>query len=257
MKRLFDIGHWQHACVLGALAMGVAAPAFANGPFGETHSEHWGVITRNTIGSPVASLRDGPYGSFGVTGDAAEPPFGKGSLGIEVGVFGTTAEKVDFGNEVDFFGDPVLALSAVGFRVFQTGENAGINARNMPNIRFEIDANLNALPADNYTTMVWVPDAAPVTDRWSGYIDATTTGNWYFTGAEGTATGCDGSLTCNFAQAKAALSDGGVAPIFYSVAVGKGRDNAWVGAIDGLRINNTIYDFEADGVKSRGPRDHW
>lgn len=48
-----------------------------------------------------------------------------------------------------------------------------------------------------------------------------------------------------------------MAPIFYSVAVGKGRDNAWVGAIDGLRINNTIYDFEADGVKSRGPRDHW
>jgi hypothetical protein len=34
-----------------------------------------------------------------------------------------------------------------------------------------------------------------------------------------------------------------------SVAVGKGRDYAWQGAVDGLRINSTIYDFEPLGVK--------
>src|SRR5256714_5557515 len=41
---------------------------------------HWGVIDRNTIGSAVADLRAGPYGSFGVTGSSAQPPFGVGSL---------------------------------------------------------------------------------------------------------------------------------------------------------------------------------
>ena len=33
----------------------------------------------------------------------------------------------------------------------------------------------------------------------------------------------------------------------YSVAVAKGRDFAWQGAVDGLRINGTIYDFEPLG----------
>jgi hypothetical protein len=221
-------------------------------------AEHWGVITRNTIGSPVAELRTGPYGSFGVTGPAGRPPFGKGSLGIYVADRATSlaspAEKVDYGNEVDFYGDRVLALNQVGYHVFQTAENVGYGGgRNLPSIRFEIDANLNTLPADNFTTMVWVPDAVPTgsLNRWSGYIDATTNGNWYFTGAEEAATGCTQAFNCNFAQAKAALNDGGNEPIFYTVAVGKGRDNIWVGAVDGFRLNSDIFDFEATGVRVR------
>lgn len=220
-------------------------------------SEHWGVITRNTIGSPVAELRTGPYGSFGVTGPAGRPPFGKGSLGIYVANNSTTlsppSEKVDFGNEVDFFGDPVLALNEVGFHVFQTGENASAaygGPTNMPNIRFEIDPNLTLAPATNYTTMVWVPDPAPVTNRWSGYIDATpVTSDWYFTGNAGVVTGCNQATMCDFGTAKDRLDDGGDEPVIYTVAVGKGRDNIWVGAVDGFRINSQIFDFEATGVR--------
>ena len=26
----------------------------------------------------------------------------------------------------------------------------------------------------------------------------------------------------------------------------------WIGAVDGLRLNDKIYDFEADGVKEKG-----
>jgi hypothetical protein len=192
-------------------------------------------------------------------GVLTEPPFGSGSLGIEVAAVTGFVEKTDFGNEVDFFGDPVLALTAVGFHVFQTGENAGFNGvvqanpGNMPNIRFEIDANLNALPADDYTTMVWTPAGVPNAsiNQWSAYIDATTSGTWFFTGAEGTATGCSLTTPCTFAAAKAALTDGGATPIVYTVLVGKGRDNMWIGAVDGLRLNNVIYDFEEDGVRSR------
>ncbi|MDQ2965698.1 MAG: hypothetical protein M3R57_07600, partial [Chloroflexota bacterium] len=193
----------------------------------------------------MAELRTGPY----VTGPGGSPPFGKGSLGIEVNNVPGFIEKVDFGNEVDFFGDPVLALTEVGFHVFQTGENVVAGGpTNMPNIRFEIDPN-GAVNPSNFTTMVWVPGPALVTNQWSGYIDATTNGSWYFTGTTGVSTGCNSSTMCTFAQAKASLDDGSPTPTFYTVMIGKGRDNMWVGAVDGLRLNNDVYDFEATGVR--------
>ena len=33
--------------------------------------------------------------------------------------------------------------------------------------------------------------------------------------------------------------------------VTKGRDNSWQGAVDGLRINGTVFDFEETGVFER------
>jgi hypothetical protein len=234
------------AIVASVAALGVSAIASNDGD----RSEHWGVITRNTIGSPVADLRTGPYGSFGVTGPAASPPYGKGSLGIEVNNPTGFVEKVDFGNEVDFFGDPVLALTEVGFHVFQTGENVTAGGpRNMPNIRFEIDPN-TPTDANDYSTMVWVPDAAPVVNRWSSFIDATSTGEWYFTG--GDVPPCTQATPCTFAAAKAALAASGPPdPIIYTAAVGKGRDDRWVGAVDGFRINRKTYDFEDEPVGVR------
>jgi hypothetical protein len=219
-------------------------------------SDHWGVITRNTIGSPVAALRNGPFGSFNVTGPYASPPYGTGSLGIEVAdkstSLSTPSEKVDFGNEVDFYGDPVLGLNKVGFHVFQTGENVGYGGPgNMPNIRFEI--NPKVPPGDTYSTLVWLPAPVPVTsqNQWSKYIDATQTGSWYLTGNELGPTTCSSSNPCPFPALKTAFVNANANPTIYSVAVGKGRDNMWIGAVDGLRINQNIYDFEADGVRVR------
>jgi len=244
-----------------SMVVAIAAAFFAlgGGAYAVTQTsspdvgEHWGIITRNTIGSPVADLRSGPYGSFGQTGLFSHPPRGTGSLGIEVSDNSTTqsppSEKVTYGNEVDFFGDPVSGLTRVGFHVFQSGENAAIGARNMPNISLEINPHV---AGKTYTSMVWVPDAAPWVNKWSGPINAATTGNWYFTnGTVAAATGCDQTLTCSFSDAQSALvaqNDGSGAATIYTVAVGKGRDDAWVGAVDALRINNTIYDFETDGV---------
>ncbi|MFD3564922.1 hypothetical protein ACFWVU_35465 [Streptomyces sp. NPDC058686] len=242
------------AIVASTLPGSASASAETGGTGG---SDHWGVIARNTIGSPVAALRKGPFGTYGVQGPLAAPPYGAGSLGIEVADHATSladpAEKIDFGNEVDFYNKPVLDLNKLGFHVFQTGENVDYGGtKNLPNIRLEIDANLNDPTTDDYTTLVWVPDALPVTNQWSGYIDATASGYWFLTGAEGTATGCTASAPtpCTFAQVKAALDDGGDAPKILTVAVGKGRDHLWAGAVDGLRINDTIYDFEANGVRA-------
>lgn len=222
-------------------------------------SEHWGVITRNTIGSPVAALRNGPYGSFGKTGAISRPPYGQGSLGIEVANNSTTlnppSEKVDFGNEVDFYGNPVLGLNQVGFYVFQTGENITVNGGpgNMPVIRFEIDPNLTAHPSVGYSTMTWVPDPVPQgnVDAWSPYLNAATTGKWMLSGQAGTDTGCTQGTPCTFSQLKTQLNAHADAPTILTAAVGKGRDNMWIGAVDGLRINQNIYDFEASGVVTR------
>src|SRR5207247_6947208 len=98
----------------------------------------WGIITRNTIGSPVADLRTGPYGSFGHTGAFSTPPRGQGSLGIEVSDNSTTqsppSEKVSFGNEVDFLRDLLSHLNRVGFSVFQTANNDDIGPLKLPNV---------------------------------------------------------------------------------------------------------------------------
>jgi hypothetical protein len=158
---------------------------------------------------------------------------------------------VSFGNEVDFFNDPVSGLSDVGFRVFQTAENASIGSRNLPNISIEINPNVASV---NYTTMVWVPDPVSTLNRWSGFINAATTGDWYFTnGSVATATGCTQALTCSLADAKQALvdqNDGSGAATIDTIAVSKGRDNAWAGAVDNLRINDKVYDFEPWGVQA-------
>ncbi|MFK0151445.1 hypothetical protein ACIQVK_05090 [Streptomyces sp. NPDC090493] len=252
----------KRRAVLGVTALvavaATAVPGSAAATDGERGSpDHWGVITRNTIGSPVAALRTGPFGSFGVTGPAARPPYGRGSLGIEVADNSTLlkppAEAVHFGNEVDFYGEPVLELREVGFHVFQPGENVGYGGPgNLPNIKFEIDPNLDRNPT-TYSSMVWNPP--PLTtnqlNRWSPYLDATTTGTWFLTGSAGTTTDCNLNHPCTFQSLLSALNDGGAEPVIYTAGVSKGRDNMWIGAVDGLRINRTVYDFEADGVRIR------
>jgi hypothetical protein len=48
------------------------------------------------------------------------------------------------------------------------------------------------------------------------------------------------------------LDDGGPAATIISAGVSKGRDYEFHGAVDGLRINGTVFDFEETGVVERG-----
>ena len=231
---------------------GAAGAPGAKGDKGDTgtpgpvlSAAHWGVIDRNTIGSPVASLRSGP----------AVAPLGDGSLALNVG---DDDEKAAWGNEQDFAGDLVGDLTEVGFRVFTVGENidAAAGADNMPSITFEIDPNLSST-ATNYSSLVFAPDTtAP--SAWSPYIDATTTGWWGLTGGAfntpATQANCGlNGPRCTFAQVMAFLDDGGAPARILTAAIGKGRDYAFHGAVDGLRINDTVYDFEETGVAERTP----
>ena len=237
--------------------VGPAGPPGATGPTGPQGPPgadaaytgvNWGVIDRNTIGSPAADLRAGPNGSFGTAG---APPFGVGSLAFRVG---DGAQKVSFGNEVGVYNTNVSDLTAVGFYVFTTGENSALAPGNMPNIAIEINPGGAGGTSTTYSTLVFNPGVNSPSNAWSSYIDATTTGLWGLTGSQfnspPTAANCGlNGPKCTFAQVKAFLATGAGAKI-YSIAVAKGRDFAWQGAVDGLRINNTFYDFEPLGVKT-------
>jgi len=195
---------------------------------------NWGVMNRNTIGSPVAELRSGPF----------TPPVGTGSLNLGVG---SPTEKAAYGNEVDFFNTP-FAVTAVGFYVYNLGENITPGQpTNMPSIALEILPKLAAFPA-SFSTLVYFPETtAP--GVWSNFIDGTTEGLWGLTGTEFDGVPCGANnVRCSWADMQAFLNDGGDPPTLLSVAVTKGRDVEWHGAVDGLRINNTIYNFEENGV---------
>jgi hypothetical protein len=228
------------------------------GSQGGSLSANWGLMARNTLGSPVGDPRWGPTVST-PTG-VSSPPFGVGSLGIEVQGGptwpGALREKVAFGNEVDFLGKLVTGLTQVGFRVFQTGENAGVSPDNLPNITFEVDpSGLSSSTPPNYSSLVWNPNGTGVPiNQWSGYIDATTNGGWYFTnGVTAATTGCTLAAPCPFTQMKTAVAANYPNMAELTAAVSKGRDYQYVGAVDGLRINNKVYDFEPSGTRQRSP----
>jgi hypothetical protein len=232
---------------------GPGGPQGPQGPpgSGATYSgPHWGVIARNTIGSAVADLRGGPY--FG----AQKPPYGIGSLGIAVSdnaLAGTPPqEKAAFGNEVDFAGKPVAGVTEVGFHVYQTGENNTVSPDNLPSITFEIDPNLED-NVSNFSSLVFLPPPVP-SNQWSNYLDGTADGGrWFLTGSAGTTTNCNQTTYCDWEGVQTALGDGGEGATLLTAAVTKGRDFKWVGAVDGLRVNNTVYDFEPLGVREVAP----
>jgi hypothetical protein len=219
----------------------------------------WGIISRNTIGSAFAALRGGPYAPVNPIDESAgisEPPFGEGSLQLgtsdaAVDQPGGDEEKVSFGNEVDFIGDPVADITEIGFYVFTTGENVTAGAP-MPNITLEIDPNLST-GGDDFSSMVFVPGPPTITKVWGPYTDGTdnTDGSyWYLTGAEGGLTGCTSADQCTFDELQTALeTDGGDGAAIRSVAVSKGRDSEFSGSVDGLTINDDVYDFEPFGVE--------
>jgi Collagen triple helix repeat (20 copies) len=218
---------------------GPATPATYTNP-------QWGVMLRNTTGAATAQLRGGPVSQ--ANGDIHQPPHGEGSLQLLV----PDGDKVDFGNEVDFVGDDATALTEIGFQWFSTGESNALAGTNVPSIRFEIDPNGAGSHdiVDDYASMVFVPTAESPDNGWTGYVDATddAAGTWFITGAPA-ADDCRQAAPCTWSTLQTYLGTAPTPPTISTVAVGKGTDAAaFQGAVDGLRINDTIYDFEPLGV---------
>jgi hypothetical protein len=216
-------------------------------------ASHWGIIGRNTIGGPNAVLREGPYGRTGSTFAATQPPpYGHGSLGI---IVGSGAEKIAWGNEKIFAGTRLSSIKTLKYWVFAGMDS--LTGVSLPNITIEADPNVG--PAD-YTSLVYLPDtstspSAPATrevNQWQQYDASADGSRWYATGATGGAITCTQASPCSFTELKAKMPD---AVISLSLGISKGRDNPFIGAVDGLQVNHTVYDFEFRGVRTRFVRE--
>ena len=71
------------------------------------------------------------------------------------------------------------------------------------------------------------------------------------TGSTAALIGCTIVMPCTYNVIKQRLPD---AVITSALGISKGRDTAFAGAVDGLQINNTVYDFEHFGVRKTVPR---
>jgi hypothetical protein len=209
---------------------------------------NWSIVDRNVIGNGDSFLRSGPTSNF-VNTDV-HPPFGVGSLGIRTG---SGTDKASFGDQVDFQGVDFSTITAVDYWAFTTAENiaAGGGAVNLPAVQFEINPNLNATPS-SFSTAGFIPDAGSNNAGWND-INAVTSGQWFLTGAAGTATGCNQTTTCTWAALQTALNDGGNPATIFTVQFDKGRDFAYSGAVDGLLVNDDLFDFEPFGVTVTHP----
>jgi Collagen triple helix repeat (20 copies) len=204
-------------------------------------SGNWGVINRNTIGSPVAQLRSGP----------GEPPHGNGSLNLLVA---DDTEKIAYGNELDFTGRPIVDINQVGLSVYNGFDSS--KSYVPPGIAFEIDPNLDA--GVNHSSLVYLPPVPAPAERnkWITYNadgdEPTTTSGWFFTnGLTAAATGCGqgaGQRFCSWDEVQTAAPG---ALVLFSVAITKGPDTPFTGAVDGLRVGGTLVDLEETGAFPR------
>lgn len=194
---------------------------------------NWSIIDRNVIGAADAFLRSGPTSNWNTT--MVKPPMGVGSLGLRTA---SGTDKAAFGNEVDFQGKALSTVSSVSFWQYTTGENRAKLASNLASVAMEINP---ANGAQTYSTLNYVAPEIP------GNVWTKITADqksWYLTGAAGTATGCNQATYCTLDEVKTALPNA----TLYTVAISKGRDYAFSGAVDALQIGSTTYDFEPFGV---------
>ena len=118
--------------------------------------------------------------------------------------------------------------------------------------RFSSRSTRTSTGSSHYASLIYVP-ANSASNQWT-QIDASgdTGDHWAFTrDLDPTGTNCFTSgQYCTFTEAMALLNDGGPTATVLSVEISKGKDYAFSGAVDKLRMNNNQYDFEPFGVKT-------
>jgi hypothetical protein len=76
-------------------------------------------------------------------------------------------------------------------------------------------------------------------------LTASDADRWWLTGAAGTASGCTQASYCTLDEVKEKYPNA----TLLTAQITKGRDYAFSGAVDGLQVDSTLYDFEPDGVR--------
>lgn len=194
---------------------------------------NWSIVDRNVEGNGDSYLRMGPTSP----GDNGKVPAGVGSLGMRTG---SSTDKAAFGDQVDFAGQKLadIAGSPVSYSMYVTGEDLQKNSDNGINLQMEIDPNTSS----HYSTLTFVPTGQQA-DQWTN-LDAGSMKRWYLTGAAGDSIGCNQVTYCTLSKVSQQLPGA----TLYSVQFSKGKDFAFSGAVDDLKIGGTTYDFEPTGV---------
>jgi hypothetical protein len=242
-------------------ARGVKGDTGARGPIGDQatfSSLPWGVIGRNTIGSPVAQYRVGP----GTT------PAGDGSLGIEVAgpPNGDTsanpaldAQKLAFGVSGADFGTETgitnpKAITSLSYEALTDMDFSSTTAINPPGLTIESNPDISdGTGPITFTSLVYAPPVVTSSQvgSWQTYdatAPAVAPSGWFATGRAGTATGCTQATPCSLSDLQSHL---GTNATIITFAFGKGRDNAFIGDLDNLKVNSSTFDFDPLGVTKR------
>ena len=142
---------------------------------------------------------------------------------------------------------PISDLAILKYWAF-----AGTNSPeevSVPGLSIEVDPNVGSA---GYATLIYLPDtstgpSAPATrlpNTWQQYDTSAAGSQWYATGATGSLINCTLAAPCSFDALKAAMPDAVI-----TLSLGFSMDTAFIGAIDGLQVNNTVYDFGPLGAR--------
>ncbi|WP_344946866.1 hypothetical protein [Sphaerisporangium flaviroseum] len=170
------------------------------------------------------------------------PPYGLGSLGL---IVGDSPDKIAFGNETNFAELPVSDLITLKYWAYAGTTSATVS---VPGLSIEVDPNVGTT---DYANLIYLPDSsttpsAPgsqLPNTWQQYDASAAGSQWYATGATGILINCTLASPCTFDQLKARLPDAVI-----TLSLGFTMDTPFIGAVDGLQVNNTLYDFEPLGV---------
>jgi hypothetical protein len=211
---------------------------------------NWSVVDPTTIKNGDSFLRPGP--SFiNRFAETVDPPLGVGSLGMRTGDSG---DRATFGNQVDYEGVPLSAINSVSYSIYISSFNSADDPSNEngPTFQFEIDPNHPGGLA--FATLTYQPTGLRP-DLGQAWFEqnATTAERWWYNGDQngdmtagtpGEVSGCTPANYCTLAEAKAAFPNATIT----TVQISKGPDREYSGAVDALRINNLMFDFEPTGV---------
>ncbi|WP_326823060.1 hypothetical protein [Streptosporangium sp. NBC_01756] len=162
-------------------------------------------------------------------------------------IVGDSPDKITFGNETDFAELSISDLITLKYWAFAGTKSPG--EVSVPGLNIEVDPNVGSA---DYATLIYLPGtstspSAPdprLPNAWQQYDASAVGSKWYATGATGILINCTLASPCSFDQLKAALPDAVI-----TLSLGFRMDTAFIGAIDGLQVNNTIYDFGPLGAR--------
>jgi hypothetical protein len=162
-------------------------------------------------------------------------------------IVGESPDEIAFGNETDFAELPLSGITALKYWAY--AGTSSLDDVSVPGLSIEVDPNVGST---DYSNLIYLPDtsagpSAPGTrlpGTWQQYDASAAGSQWYATGATGALIGCTLLSPCTFDELKTRLPAAVI-----TLSLGFTEGDPFIGALDGLQVNNTVYDFEPLGTR--------